>query len=255
MTCCPAFNGLDVKRPGRKPVPDDAHRLIPAVTAQARRNALPHQIGGNEPGDLPWILGAHRVNQPAQDDLDVSPGHSSPPAQQSPPSHYATGPGRLPRRAQPAPDSAHGQSPRDAVTCRHGPPPGTTRAPKPHRARLRSGRIRQRPLGRSLSGCTSPDGHLPATPPRCHRRHRTRGTGRDAKRWRSPGRTRADPPYRDRRLDAAVCRSVPRGPAGLAPEPPAGSPWVPGFRSMYLLRRTSPWRGSKEGRAPSAGPV
>src|SRR5215813_5494982 len=46
------------------------------------------------------------------------------------------------------------------------------------------------------------------------------------------------------RLGVAGCRSVRRGPMGLAPEPPAGR--APGFRSMRLLRRILPWRGSKD---------
>src|SRR5229473_1949759 len=106
------LDGLHGERPGRKPVPDDAHRLLPAITAEARLKALPHQIGGKELRDALWILVAHSTYQPAQDDLDVPPGHSPPPAQHtSPPPlcHRATA--AYCALLSPAPDSAHGRRP------------------------------------------------------------------------------------------------------------------------------------------------
>jgi len=53
------LDSLDDQLRGGKAVPDDAHRLLPSIGAQARLNAFPHQIGAEEPGNVLWIAAAH----------------------------------------------------------------------------------------------------------------------------------------------------------------------------------------------------
>jgi len=53
------LDSLDDQWRGGKAVPDDAHRLLPSIGAQARLNAFPHQIGAEEPGNVLWIAAAH----------------------------------------------------------------------------------------------------------------------------------------------------------------------------------------------------